>query len=415
MSQIFENMGCIKMIAPEKRHVFSISELNRSARYLLEDRFPSIWVEGEISNLIQHSSGHWYFSLKDNAAQVRCAMFRGVNQHLNFKVDNGISVLVKAKVSLYENRGDFQLIVDHMEEVGFGALQRKFEALKNKLEKQGLFALEHKKSLPEYPSVIGVITSPTGAAIRDILHVLKRRYPIANVIIYPTLVQGDQAANQIVEAIQTANHRKECDVIILARGGGSLEDLWPFNEESVAMAIFESALPVVTGIGHEVDFTIADFVADVRAPTPSAAAEAVSPDQETIINYLSQLQKRMIYGIQRPVEQIKKEQQNLKKRLMQCHPKNQMEQQSQRMDRCEKALIQAQNRIVENKKNKLATLARALNAISPLNTLERGYSILMDKNNHIVYKTNQVNIGDEMAVRLSDGMIGCQVLRARSR
>lgn len=399
------------MMTPPQQ-IFTISELNRSARYLLEDRFPSIWVQGEISNLIQHSSGHWYFSLKDNNSQVRCAMFRGVNQYLNFKVENGMSVLVRAKVSLYENRGDFQLIVDYMENAGLGDLQRKFEELKNKLEKQGLFSAEHKKSLPKFPNTIGVVTSPTGAAIHDILNVLKRRYQFAEIIVYPTLVQGDQAANQIVDAIQTANNRNECDVIILARGGGSLEDLWPFNEEKVALAIFESELPIITGIGHEIDFTIADFVANVRAPTPSAAAETVSPNQETLLDHLKQIQKRFIYSIQKPIEQFKIEFLHLQKRLTQCHPKNQIEQQSQRLDRYEKMLTQLQLRIIENKKNKLSELARALNAISPLNVLDRGYSILMDKNNHIIYKTSQVAEGDKISARLSDGMIDCRVLDA---
>lgn len=397
------------MTPVQKQSIFTVSELNRSARYLLEDRFPSIWVEGEISNLVQHASGHWYFSLKDHAAQVRCAMFRSANQHLNFKVENGISVLVQAKVSLYENRGDFQLIVDHMEDAGLGLLQRKFEELKNKLEKQGLFATDHKKKLPEFPKTIGVITSPTGAAIRDILQILKRRYAIAHIIVYPTLVQGDLAADQIVEAIQVANQRGECDVIILARGGGSLEDLWPFNEEKVAHAIFESQLPIVTGIGHEIDFTIADFVADVRAPTPSAAAEMISPNQESLLSHLKQMQKRLIYNIQKPLDHVKKELIHLQKRLIQCHPKNQIEQQMQRIDRCEKALIQAQMRIIENKKNKLTILARAFNAMSPLNTLERGYSILMDKEEHVIYKTQQVKKGTEITARLSDGTIHCQV------
>ena len=261
------------------REIFTVSDLNREARELLEGHFPLVWVEGEISNLARPSSGHIYFSLKDEAAQVRCAMFKMRNRLLNFQPENGQQVLARARISLYEARGDFQLIIEHMEETGDGALRRQFELLKHKLFEEGLFDESHKRELPSLPTRLGVITSPSGAAIRDILSVLKRRFPGIPILIYPVPVQGNEAPPAIIDAIKTAGIRKDCDLLILARGGGSLEDLWAFNDESVARAIYHCPIPVVTGIGHEIDFTIADFVADFRAPTPSAAAEYISPDQ----------------------------------------------------------------------------------------------------------------------------------------
>ena len=257
-------------LQPE-RTVYSVSELNQTIRGLLESEFPLIWVEGEISNLAQPSSGHMYFSLKDESAQVRCAMFRGRNQFLRFTPENGQKVVIRARVSLYEARGEFQLIAEHMEDAGAGALQRAFEELKARLAAEGLFDESLKQDIPELPTRIGVITSPTGAAIRDVLSVLQRRFPAIPVLVYPVPVQGDGAAEKIVATLQLASKRKDCDVLLLVRGGGSLEDLWSFNEEIVARAIVASEIPVVCGVGHEVDFTIADFAADVRAPTPSAA------------------------------------------------------------------------------------------------------------------------------------------------
>ena len=262
--------------------VYSVTRLNREVRAVLEGSFPTIWVQGEISNLAQPASGHMYFSLKDEFSQVRCAMFQNRNRLLQFRPENGNHVLLRAAISLYETRGEYQLIVEQMEPAGEGALQRAFEELKQRLFKEGLFAEEHKKPVPYMAARIGIITSPTGAAIRDILTVSRRRFPLADIIIYPVAVQGEGAAEQIISMLQTAQRRHECEVLILARGGGSLEDLWAFNNEKLARVIFKCTLPVVTGIGHEIDFTIADFVADKRAPTPSAAAEIVSPDQRQI-------------------------------------------------------------------------------------------------------------------------------------
>jgi len=276
------------------RDIYSITRLNREVRAVLEGSFPAIWVQGEISNLAQPSSGHMYFSLKDRSAQVRCAMFRGRNRLLKFVPENGMEVLARAVVSLYEGRGEFQLLIEELEPAGEGALQKAVADLKQRLFEEGLFNEEHKQSLPAYPKTIGVVTSPTGAAIRDILTVLKRRYPAAAVIVYPVPVQGEGAAGIITKALETADRRAEADVLILARGGGSLEDLWSFNEEIVARAVYNLATPIVCGVGHEIDFTIADFVADKRAPTPSAAAEMVSPDQRELLSYIKLRENRII-------------------------------------------------------------------------------------------------------------------------
>src|ERR1700761_9621168 len=261
-----------------ERNVYTVSRLNREVRILIERGLGVIWVEGELSHLSAPSSGHWYFSLKDREAQLRCAMFRQRNMTVGFTPKAGQQVLARGRVSLYEPRGEYQFIIEHLEEAGVGALKREFERLKAKLAAEGLFALERKRSLPRFPRRIGVVTSPTGAAVRDILHILSRRFPPAAVLIYPTPVQGEAAVAALVAAIELASARRECDVLVIARGGGSIEDLWAFNDERVARAIHASAIPIVSGVGHEVDFTIADFVADKNTPTPPRAAGRVSPD-----------------------------------------------------------------------------------------------------------------------------------------
>nr|WP_314741306.1 exodeoxyribonuclease VII large subunit [uncultured Haemophilus sp.] len=267
-------------------NIFTVTQLNYSVRHLLESELGQVWLMGEISNFSQPVSGHWYLTLKDENAQVRCAMFRMKNMRVNFRPQNGMQVLVRASVSLYEPRGDYQLIIESMQPAGDGLLQQQFEQLKMKLAALGLFSQEHKKPIPKFVKTVGIITSPSGAALQDILHILHRRNPSLEVIIYPTLVQGKEATQDIVDTLQLANQRKECDVIILGRGGGSLEDLWCFNEEVVAHAIYQSELPIISAVGHETDVTIADFVADLRAPTPSAAAELVSRDQQEILRQL---------------------------------------------------------------------------------------------------------------------------------
>ena len=267
-------------------NIFTVTQLNYSVRHLLEVELGQVWLTGEISNFSQPVSGHWYLTLKDENAQVRCAMFKMKNLRVNFRPQNGMQVLVRANVSLYEPRGDYQLIIESMQMAGDGLLQQQFEGLKMKLAAQGLFAQEHKKPIPKFVKRVGIITSPSGAALQDILHILNRRDPSLQVVIYPTLVQGKEATQDIIDTIRLANQRKECDVLIVGRGGGSLEDLWCFNEEAVAYAIYQSELPIISAVGHETDVTIADFVADLRAPTPSAAAELVSRDQQEIVRQL---------------------------------------------------------------------------------------------------------------------------------
>lgn len=281
-----------------ERDILSVSQLNRASKDLLETYLPLLWVEGEVSNLAQPSSGHWYFTLKDARAQVRCAMFKNRNQLVRFCPEGGQKILVRARVSLYEGRGEYQLLIEHMEPTGFGDLQRQFELLKHKLQNEGLFAQEHKRALPAWPKRLGIVTSPTGAALQDILQVLQRRFPALPVLLLPVAVQGTGAAGQIAAAIRRANAEKLCDVLIVGRGGGSLEDLWAFNEEIVARAIYASDIPVVSAVGHEVDFTIADFTADMRAPTPSAAAELISPNQLEVAQKLDQLQRALLRHMQ---------------------------------------------------------------------------------------------------------------------
>jgi len=433
--------------------VYSVSQLNKAVRNLLEGHFPLIWVEGEISNLARPTSGHFYFSLKDEQAQVRCAMFRNRNMLLRFKPENGMQVKIRARVSLYEGRGEFQLIAEHMEEAGYGALQRAFEELKQKLFDEGLFSEEYKRPVPEFPHRLGVITSATGAALRDILHVLKRRYPLLPVLIYPVPVQGDEAAPAIVRALKQANEMKACDLLILARGGGSLEDLWAFNEEAVARAIHGSHIPIISGVGHETDFTIADFVADLRAPTPSAAAELASPNQEELLKQFIRYGSYLADFINRLMEKKSQDLEHLQTRLIQQHPLRRIEQHALRIDELEQRLLRgwdntlryqelrlaqvrqsllAQNPTqrlqklsarlerlqlrldqgitlkMQNTMNHLAEIGRALNAYSPLATLDRGYALVTQEQN-LIRSIAQVRTGDRVTTRLSDGSLECRI------
>ncbi len=434
--------------------IFTVTRLNREARLLLEGTFYlPLWIEGEISNFVAPSSGHWYFSLKDETAQVRCAMFKPQIRRLNLTPKDGMHVLIKARISLYEGRGDFQCLVEHMEEAGVGKLQKAYEALKKRLAEAGLFDAIHKKTLPTLPACIGIITSPTGAAIRDILHVLKRRLACVPVIIYPTLVQGELAAANIVKAIETANHRKECDAIILARGGGSIEDLWPFNEEIVAHAIFKSTIPIISGIGHEIDFTIADFVADMRAPTPSAAAELLTADTQTLLNSLAQSKNQLLRCIKQSLSQSQQQLGWLDKQLQQQHPKRRLTEKRHKLEFYEATLTRliyqkinansatfktlqaallantpsntirghhhhlniAEHRFEALMQQKLRTMQHSfiqltskLDTLSPLATLKRGYAIAT-QHQKIIVSSHQVKIGDHIDVRLGTGSLGCKV------
>lgn len=442
-----------------QREVYTVSRLNREARELLEAGFPHLWVEGEISNLARPPSGHLYFTLKDAGAQVSCALFRNRAIRLGFAPANGTQVLIQAQVSLYEARGNYQLIVNQMEEAGDGLLRRAFEQLKNQLCKEGLFEAEHKRAIPRLPHRIGVITSPSGAAIRDVLTVLRRRFPATEVIVYPSQVQGETAAQQIVRAIQTADSRAECDVLLVTRGGGSLEDLWPFNEEVVARAVYACQLPIVSAVGHAIDFVITDFVADARAATPSAAAELLSAEQTDLDKRFQQLDGRLQTLLRQSLQHRNDRLNWLVKRIKQSHPGRRLQQQAQRLDELElrlrrawqhqgaqrtaaietlqarlrqhsphqmlhtlvaqaeqlaQRLQYAMNSQLSLRREKLAILSRALEAISPLATLQRGYSITLDKpGGSVLQSAAQTKIGDLVETRLARGRIFSRVTEVK--
>ena len=435
--------------------VYSVSQLNREAKRLLAQHFLSVSVTGEISNLSMPASGHIYFTLKDAQAQVRCAMFRGQLQACKIKPSNGTQVIARAEVSLYEPRGDYQLIVEQMEAAGDGALRLAFEQLKDKLQAEGLFAVSRKAALPLIPKCIGVISSPSGAAIHDILTVLKRRFPAIPVILYPVAVQGETAKYEIATALSLANQRAEVDVILLARGGGSLEDLWAFNEEMVARAIADSQIPVISGVGHEVDITISDFVADFRAATPSAAAEHAVPLQADWLYSFEQYERELLQNWKRLIDKKRQQLQWQKKALMQQHPGQQYQRNAQRLDEIEQRLRQALQhrlrhqwqrwtlvnyrlnqtqptariaqhqqqlrywekalmRLMQGKitglKQKQAAIAQTLHAISPLATLDRGYSISqVPATGQILKSSQQLKPGDKILTRLAHGQMISQV------
>lgn len=388
--------------------IYSVSELNQMVQNLLEDAFLPVWIEGEISNFASPNSGHWYFSLKDANAQVRCALFNGRQRYKDNQPKNGMQILVRAKISLYPVRGEFQLIIDQFEPAGEGALRKAFERLKTQLAAEGLFAAQYKKSLPKFPSVIGVISSETGAALRDICVVLKKRFPVIAVIVYPCLVQGKNAPAQIVQQIQVANQRQECDVLILARGGGSLEDLWPFNEECVARAIFKSKLPLISAIGHETDFTIADFVADCRAATPSMAAQLASPDSREYQQHLGKTYLRLIKTIEYLLNAYQQTLENLSKRLR--HPKQRLQDSAQRCDELTQRLNLSIKNQLQTHQQKLLSLSRTLHAISPLASLARGYAIVTDaQTKKILRNSNEIKFGQEIITKLAKGELLCEV------
>lgn len=441
-----------RLSAASRPHALTVSELTRQVRHLLEVSFLQVYVEGELTGLSRPASGHWYFSIKDAKAQVKCAMFRPRNQHIRTPPKEGDQVMLRAKVSLYESRGDFQLIVETIEPAGLGELQRAFDALKARLQAEGLFAAERKQALPKLPRQIGVVTSPTGAAIHDILSVLNRRFPGIPVLLYPTAVQGKQAAGEIVAAINLANRHEQCDVLIVGRGGGSLEDLWPFNEEAVARAIFASRIPVVSAVGHEVDFTIADFVADLRAPTPSAAAESLSPDRQDWLDQLARLEERLILCGSRRLAVFQESLDQLRRALR--DPRRQLQEKAQRLDELDQRLqvaIQVQLRRQEERfcqaRARLATqspqrlvapaaervellsqrLGRALDQrlerarqrfrlagskldlVSPLATLNRGYAIVGSNSVPVLRRAEQVRPGESVTARLGSGRLHCRV------
>ncbi|QOV67677.1 exodeoxyribonuclease VII large subunit [Citrobacter sp. BDA59-3] len=434
--------------------IFTVTRLNQTVRSLLEREMGQVWITGEISNFTQPASGHWYFTLKDDTAQVRGAMFRNSNRRVTFRPQHGQQVLVRASVTLYDPRGDYQIIVESMQPAGEGLLQQKYEQLKAALSAEGLFDQQFKQPLPTPAHCIGVITSKTGAALHDILHVLRRRDPSLPVVIYPTAVQGDDAPGQIVRAIELANARQECDVLIVGRGGGSLEDLWSFNDERVARAIFASRIPVVSAVGHETDVTIADFVADLRAPTPSAAAEIVSRNQTELLRQIQSAQQRLEMAMDFFIANRTRRFTQLNHRLQQQHPQlrlarqqtvleklrqrmrvaldSQLKQATQRQRRVAQRLNQqnpqpriwrAQTRI-QQLEYRLAESLRAqlsvtrerfgkavthLEAVSPLSTLARGYSVTTAADGKVLKQAKQVKTGDTLTTRLADGWIESEV------
>lgn len=439
--------------------IYSVSQLNQTVRVMLENQLGYVWLTGEISNFTQPVSGHWYLTLKDENAQVRCAMFRMKNMRVSFRPQNGMQVLARASVSLYEPRGDYQLIIESMHPAGEGLLQQQFEALKMKLAAEGLFAQNLKKNLPHFSKAVGIVTSKTGAALQDILHILQRRDPSLKVVIYPTAVQGKEATAEIVQMIELANQRQEVDVLIVGRGGGSLEDLWCFNEESVARAIFNSSIPVISAVGHETDVTIADFVADLRAPTPSAAAELVSRNQQELLQQLAYKRQRLEMALDRLFNDKLQYLQRLRLRLQHQHPQAQLQVQKQQMSQLSHRLtlaiktllnkkqdkltalstrvqknplsfnVQKQqqyihqlelrlhttlNRIVTHKQHQLANLCGKLDGLSPLKVLARGYSIAEDVQGKAITEISQVNVGDKLKTRVANGEIVSEVVSTQA-
>ena len=437
------------------RTIISVGELNAEVNQLLNRGFPLLWVEGEISNLVRPSSGHLYFTLKDSNSQIRSAMFRNRNMKLTIKPKNGMKVLVRGRVGLYEPRGEYQFIAEHMEDAGVGQLQKQFEALKQKLSTAGLFDEKYKQEIPEYPKRIGIITSPTGAAIKDILNVLKRRSPQTPVLIYPVAVQGEASKTEIESAIRRADMDMKCDLIILARGGGSIEDLWSFNEENIAKAIYNANTPIISGVGHEIDFTIADFVADLRAPTPSAAAELATSDRDQLLTETLQTRLWLTQTINRSIKQKRQDFDWLESRLLLQKPANKIQQQSQRLDELDNRLrFQIQKHLDKNQlqldtlgsrlqsnlpQRKIAEQAQKLasiksrldqsinknlnnrqllfqiqtaklDAISPLKTLDRGYAITKDKKSgKLITSVKQAKSNQAVLIKLKDGEVNAKI------
>ena len=410
-----------------ERQVFSPSALVREARALLEGHFPLLWIEGEISNFSRPASGHLYFSLKDANAQIRCAMFKPKSTFLRFRPADGTRVMARARVGLYEARGEFQLIVEHMEESGEGALLRLLQELKARLAAEGLFDAAHKRALPAVPRRIGVITSPTGAAIRDVLSVIARRYPLVEIDILPVPVQGREAAPAIIAMLAAASAAGLHDVLLLTRGGGSLEDLWSFNDEALARAIRASAIPVVSAIGHEIDFTIADFAADLRAATPSAAAELLVPDILAIGNALRHQAHRLDQSLRRRLSSANQTLDHIVARLRTQHPRTRLRLGRARLDqlrarllrqrpsnaiprrrdhllRLRRHLTTCMTKTLQRRAGKVDELRRALNAVSPLATLQRGYAILLEADSgRVVKSVAQAGATTRFVARLADG------------
>jgi len=392
------------MTDTKEKHIYTVSELTKYVRVILEDSFPNVWVEGEISNYILHSSGHMYFTIRDADATLKCAMFKRSNEKLKFHPANGMKVICLGSISVYAARGDYQLIVKEVEPKGVGALQLQFEQLKQKLRKEGLFDEARKVKIPFLPTVIGIVTSPTGAAIRDILNVARRRFSNVEIIIYPVRVQGDGAKDEIASAVRDFNKFGSVDVLIVTRGGGSIEDLWAFNEEAVARAIYDSDIPVISAVGHEIDYTISDFTADFRAPTPSAAAELVIPNKDDLVNLLGANVTRLKNALSGKLEFLAERLTALKDSYILRQPLNIVTQYEQRIDDLRKDMALGIDHIVKMRNEKFGTLAGKLSVLNPLSILGRGYSVTTGVTDGAIIKDSKsIKKGDEVETRLGRG------------
>jgi exodeoxyribonuclease VII large subunit len=392
-------------------HIISVSELNRLAKEVLEQSFPLFWVSGEISNFTRAASGHWYFSLKDQSAQVSCVMFRGRNSYLDWSPKEGDKVEARALVTLYEARGSFQLTIEFLQRAGAGALFEAFEKLKTKLQQEGLFDAAFKQAIPAHPKQIGIVTSSDAAALHDVLTTLRRRMPNIPVVIYPTPVQGKGAATQIANAINLANQRKECDVLIICRGGGSMEDLWQFNEEAVARAIANCKIPTISGVGHETDFTICDFVADVRAPTPTAAAELASPSREALVTKLKQLGEQLKRNGLYLVQQREQLLDYFSRRLV--SPTQQLGLQTAQLEQLRYRLSLNIQQQLQHQRRNLTQLAQNLHHLNPQAVLSRGYAFAQNKQGEIISNSQQIKAGDDISLTFDVGSAEATITQTR--
>ena len=410
--------------------IYSVSDYIKLCKSAIEKNIPQCFVQGEISNLSMPSSGHWYFSLKDKNSQVRCAFFRLNQRKIKFTPENGMSVIIRGATTLYPQRGDFQLIIQQMEPAGIGNLQLAFDQLKNKLRLEGLFDSANKKEIPSFPTKIGVISSSTGAVIKDIIKVLNSRYPLAKILLYDTVVQGENAHLKIIKALRAADRSKNCDVIILARGGGSLEDLWAFNEEELAREIYQCSTPIISSIGHETDTTIADFVSDLRAPTPSAAAMSATPDLNTILYNASKLKKYLYDSIKQSIESKKNTLELLRLRIV--NPSQQLLLNAQKLDELEIRLLKQNKTLIDDNKeklklsfsqllthsqnfiklqqNELSNYGNSLNLLSPLNTLSRGYTMTQDNRGSIITSVKKIKLNEVISTKFHDGKVTSKVV-----
>lgn len=400
----------VKKVSNQSRWV-SVTQLNRYVSALLENQkvLNNIYVKGELSNVKQYSSGHWYFNIKDQNAQVACVMFKGNASSLKFRMKDGLEVLLQAKVSLYEANGKYQLNVFSAEEVGKGNLHLAFEELKEKLKKEGLFDLNFKQALPKFPRTIGVVTSPSGAVIRDIIHVCHRRYPATKIILYPAKVQGPGSAESLVEGIQYFNNTQSVDILIVGRGGGSIEDLWSFNEEILARAAFHSKIPIISAVGHETDFTILDFVADHRAPTPSAAAELAVPDMYVLLSKIKADEEQMKRSIEQKLLFNKQRLSHLANNRYLVSPYERIHESMQSLDLQEEALTRLLNQQLESSKQRLSQLMVRLDGLSPLKILSRGYALVMDEEKKTMTSVKEISLDDTLTLYMRDGQVDCTV------